>query len=281
MFMLDDLIVDILTGLPKSQILELSYYTTHLILAIRAIENPRNGPMTTPLDGVDLQTPEESSRVSQHRKTHYEKSTSPSKQSMGLGSDDPSRSRRQVPEEIVCKYAILMIETFINLSSALKAEVMDYHHTCIAYSTLAMIHYRDDCKIPTDAVVDLLVSVEVASQECDSTPPSLGIAARLARQKLEDRHTSSEDRDFTEKPGRTVSPGRDRINSDLDSGIRGSTIIAENDAEKASQSADMTDLNDFGDHLEGLQDFDPFSALPTMEDFFVSGFQASEFYQFG
>ncbi|KAH8885931.1 hypothetical protein GQ53DRAFT_845277 [Thozetella sp. PMI_491] len=224
-----------LFALPKSSILKISYHAAHLILAVRALEQSNDGDPDTPLNGIDIGS-----------------TAAEPKSAANTLPLIPDNDVSKVYEMKACQYAILMLQTYTELSIPLLMEVSDNLCLCVGYSALVVAHYSLGSEIEPDAVHELLVNLERVSedQRVHNRIPAIRTAARLSRRKFNSRHGN---RYNTEREG-GGSPGQEQ------DAIETRTLT----------EGGLEGLELFSD--EGLFGTDSYLIFPTLEDFFSSGF---------
>lgn len=252
-------------ALPRSSAFKLSYHSAYLILAVRSLEDFNSGRATE-----DLLSPQP---VRHH-------------------ADGPPPRGHQA-HSIALRFAVQILETFLEMSTPLRNEIPIYLHMCISYSALVIAQYWRDtpppppsahtardggpaaaaaaAAPPAEAVSELLAALEEWCATCQSAALVTSYSAGLARRRVLSSSVgggSGED-DRRQTQGHAPPPpragGDAAAGSPLYSAAEGLLGLggggAVSDGLAGHHVLDMPDLG-----LDLTPDF------PSMEDFFGGGF---------
>ena len=156
-----------LFALPRSSAFKLSYHSAYLILAVRSLEDFDSGPTRDLLSLEQAQPPSPhplSSRTTQPQAAHH---------------------HHHHPHATALRFAVQILETFLEMSGPLRDEIPIYLHMCISYSALVIAQYwrPTNREVPAAAtVLELLGGLEEWCAGCRSgsvvTAHSVGLARR-------------------------------------------------------------------------------------------------------
>ncbi|KAI1373174.1 hypothetical protein F4677DRAFT_462543 [Hypoxylon crocopeplum] len=250
---------DHLLGLSTSSMLRIGYHAACLILAVRSLEEVGQGlrPRTflSETDGDN-------------------------------GSDDENhtlaRSRRAKDKDgnilraNACKYAMLVLQTFLEMPSFLMDAIPTCLCLCIGYCALLLAHYDESqSKVSDQVSLDLITRIDQWIRTSPGKAWSFKYGA-LAKNKIESRINGSSSSTSAHQPSaREISRGprdaHDKTNAQirLDDPHKPTHEVAEYQAgEEFPPTAQQ---------IESGAIFPPFdlsehSVFPSMEDFFGGGF---------
>ncbi|KAB5584995.1 hypothetical protein GE09DRAFT_1068991 [Coniochaeta sp. 2T2.1] len=118
-----------LFALPRSSAFKLSYHSAYLILAVRSLEDFNNGRATEDL----LLSPSQPTNNRQPRRNGGD-----------AGSSSSSR-QQQAHAGIALRFAVQILETFLEMSALLRNEIPIYLHMCVSYSALVIAQRCQSC----------------------------------------------------------------------------------------------------------------------------------------
>ncbi|KAJ9136692.1 Transcriptional activator of proteases prtT [Pleurostoma richardsiae] len=230
---------------PRSSAFKLSYHAAYFILAVRRLE--------AFIGGEELLSPAADDEVAPSNNTRSETS--------------------RAHEAHALRFAVEILETFLEMSVPARSEIPIYLHMCVSYSALIIGQYwREETATeipPAATVVELLSALEEWSSVSTSASVAPAYVAGLAKKRVQTRARSAR-REFVAglqhgaaqlgPDGSLSSPLYNAAEGLLGLG-GGSGSVSGGGPRSASMSlvADMPDI--------GLTP--PF---PSMEDFFAGGF---------
>lgn len=158
------------TGLSTSSILRIGYHAACLILAVRSLEEVGQGlrPRTflPEADGDNV------SDIESHTRTQPERTK----------DDDGNALRANA-----CKYAMLVLQTFLEMPHFLMDGIETCLCLCIGYCALLLAHYDESqSKIPDQVSRDLIIRIDQWIRSSPGKAWSFKYGA-LAKHKIESR----------------------------------------------------------------------------------------------
>ncbi|KAH8906430.1 hypothetical protein BR93DRAFT_751139 [Coniochaeta sp. PMI_546] len=245
-----------LFALPRSSAFKLSYHSAYLILAVRSLEDFNNGRATEAL-------------------------LSPQAINQPLLGHHADGQPRQQAHAIALRFAVQILETFLEMSTLLRNEIPIYLHMCISYSALVIAQYWRDtppaARASAETVLELLTALEEWCTTCESSALVTAFSASLAKRRVQSsagddqRHMHG----FATRSRHDVPPARADNDAAAGSPLYsaaegllglGGIPVADADATRLSSANNhMLDMPDLGLDLT-TPDF------PSMEDFFGGGF---------
>ncbi|KAI1468983.1 uncharacterized protein F4812DRAFT_450795 [Daldinia caldariorum] len=246
-----------LLGLPTSSMLKIGYHAACLILAVRSLEEVGQGlrPRTflSEIDGED------GSDTEAHTST----------QSRQKKSDDGNILRINA-----CKYAMLVLQTFLDMPSFLMDTIPTCLCLCIGYCALLLAHYDESqSKISDQVSRDLILRIDQWIRMSPGKAWSFKYGA-LAKHKMESRTNSDTGPNSNQQPARTHSRDQDEEQGGIDAPVG---INDRNSQHETSGYHTREECAVEAGQLEPESLFPPFdisehAIFPRMEDFFGGGF---------
>ncbi|KAB5578107.1 hypothetical protein GE09DRAFT_1088523 [Coniochaeta sp. 2T2.1] len=235
-----------LFALPRSSAFKLSYHSAYLILAVRSLEDFNNGRATEDL----LLSPSQPVNNRQPRRNGGDD-----------GSTSSSSRQQQAHAGIALRFAVQILETFLEMSALLRNEIPIYLHMASGAA---------------ETVLELLAALEEWCAGCDGSALVTSYSAGLARRRV--LACGDEGRQMQGYGGRghggqdvgiggrgEVGPGSPVFSAAAHLLQLGGVAVAETDlGRKATVHHEMLEIPDLG--LDLTPDF------PSMEDFFGGGF---------
>ncbi|OIW28172.1 hypothetical protein CONLIGDRAFT_634496 [Coniochaeta ligniaria NRRL 30616] len=248
-----------LFALPRSSAFKLSYHSAYLILAVRSLEDFNNGRATE-----DLLSPQP---ANQPLLRHH--------------ADGQPRDQAH---SIALRFAVQILETFLEMSTLLRNEIPIYLHMCISYAALVIAQYWRNtppaARASADAVLELLTALEewAATSHSGSlvTSYSAGLAKRRVQASVGDDHRHNT-QGYVARSGHEAPPPQAEDDAAAGSplysaaegllglGGGGVPVVDAEASRLSSVNGHVLDMPDLGLELT-TPDF------PSMEDFFGGGF---------
>ena len=174
-------------------------------------------------------------------------------------------------EALACKYALLMIQTSIDISSALIVEMPDNLKLCLAYSALVITQYTPDKDITPDIIYDSLKALESKARSHPFLRPNVLTATLIARHRVEKR--CWEQAQNTTNRHEIMSPCRHASSA---TGFplhqqHTSNVSPTIETHRSNPGETWRE-----DELDDIAALDIETLFPSMEDFFAGGFSLPE-----
>ncbi|OTB10615.1 hypothetical protein K445DRAFT_322847 [Daldinia sp. EC12] len=246
-----------LLGLPTSSMLKIGYHAACLILAVRSLEEVGQGlrPRTFLSEIAD----DDGSDNEDHTPTQPRRNK----------GDDGSTLRMNA-----CKYAMLVLQTFLEMPSFLMDAIPTCLCLCIGYCALLLAHYDESqSKISDQVSRDLILRIDQWIRTSPGKAWSFKYGA-LAKHKMESRTNSDSHSTSNRQSARTPRRDQDQEQDGMDTSIG---IDSRSSHHEASGYPTRDICPPEAQQLEPESLFPPFdisenAIFPRMEDFFGGGF---------
>lgn len=280
-----------LLTLPTSSMLRIGYHTACLILAVRALEKTGDAPGSTSLLSTD-NTPvtgsasvgskgdDNSLRSTEHHDVNWTESENARDEEFYSSESKADTATRKLLRANVCKYAKLVLETFLDMPPFVMDGAPTCTGLCLGYCALVLAHYDASVSQIPDAVVLRLI---MRLQQWIQTSPGKAWSYKygtLAIQKVEARIHSPASLASGAETGfaRHAVGGNPHTQSDAAAAAEDHQDTPRDppDAHVHVYSTDdiLASTGHTGDPNEGLPPFDlsEHAMFPSMEGFFGGGF---------
>lgn len=245
-----------LLGLPTSSMLRIGYHAACLILAVRSLEEVGQGLRPRAL--LSETNDDNTSDDENHAPPQLRRTT----------SNDGNVLRASA-----CKYAMIVLQTFLEMPSFLMDAVPTCTCLCIGYCALLLAHYEESqSRVSNQVSIDLITRVD----QWIKTSPGKAWSFKygtLAKQKIESRINGRSSSTTVPQPSamRGHPHSRDNVSAPVGPGEHGIHGPAHEATEYHAGEAFSDPQHHESEAMFSL-DMSEHAIFPSMEDFFGGGF---------